>query len=147
MKTRNIRGLSPVIASVLLIMLVLFLAALIFLWARGFISEQIEKGGRPIDEYCSNVRIEVHKIGTDKLQIINTGDVDIFSFDFKLTKGGSSEVKNYDYAVNAGGDGLEVDVTLDDYDEFIAYPVLLGTVVGEDSNMPFTCLDSGFKVD
>ena len=42
------RGLSPVIASVLLILLVLVLASIIFLWARGFIGEQIEKFGEPI---------------------------------------------------------------------------------------------------
>ena len=46
---RGKRGLSPVIASVLLIALVLVLASIIFMWARGFISEQIEKFGNPVE--------------------------------------------------------------------------------------------------
>lgn len=41
----NKRGLSPIIATVLLIFLVLILASIVFLWARGFFSEQLEKGG------------------------------------------------------------------------------------------------------
>jgi len=57
--------LSPVIATVLLIALVLVLAAIIFMWARGFISEQIEKFGTPIEDLCDSVDfdIEIVKVG------------------------------------------------------------------------------------
>jgi len=152
MKIKNIRGLSPVIASVLMIMLVLFLAALIFLWSRGFISEQIEKMGKPIDDYCADVNIAVHKDLEGKLKVVNHGDIDVFSLDFKFTRNGNSETRNYDVAVNAGGDGIETEITLkmedgSEPDEIVIYPVLLGNVVGEDNNKKFTCIDYGVTID
>ena len=110
------------------------------------------KMGKPIDEYCSNMNIGVHKVGIDRLQIVNYGDTDIFSLDFKFVKGGASEVKNYDVAVDSGGEGVETEITLrmengDEPDEIIVYPVLLGNVVGDESNSPFVCLDNGVVVD
>ena len=77
MKKRvDVRGLSPVIASVLLILMVLVLAVLIFLWARGFVSEQVEKFGKPIEQICSSVDFEVQKFGSS-LEVVNRGNVDI----------------------------------------------------------------------
>ena len=49
------RGLSPIIATVLLISLVLVLASIIFLWARAFLPEQIQKFESPIEDACKNV--------------------------------------------------------------------------------------------
>ncbi|MBU0761307.1 MAG: hypothetical protein KJ858_06510, partial [Nanoarchaeota archaeon] len=49
------RALSPVIATVLLIAIALVLAVIIFLWARSFIGEGLEKDGRAIDKACENV--------------------------------------------------------------------------------------------
>jgi len=56
----NKRGLSPVIATMLLIAIVLVLAIIIFLWARSFVGEKVQKdlgnGPEPIETACEKVR-------------------------------------------------------------------------------------------
>ena len=140
------RGLTPVIASVLLILLVLVMATLIFLWARGFISEQIEKFGKPMEEMCGSVDFEVQRIGAD-LEVVNRGNVDIRYFDIKMCKGGDSEVRKFEFQVDAGGSiRKEVRLLMDSGevpDEIIIYPALVGNVKGGSSNKVFTCMDAG----
>jgi len=140
------RGLSPVIASVLMIMLVLVLAAMIFLWARGFISEQIEKFGKPVDDLCASIDFRVEKIGNE-LEIFNRGNVDIWHLDVKMFKDGDSEISKFDVAVNAGSAVREaITLVMDDGsepDETIVYPAILGSVRGKKANKAFTCNDVG----
>jgi len=145
-KRANSRGLSPVIASVLMILLVLVLAALIFLWARGFISEQVEKFGKPIEQLCSSVDFKVQRIGSD-LEVVNRGDVDIYYLNVKMVKGGNSEIEKFNFQVDAG-DSVRKGVTLlmkDNIipDDIIVYPALVGNVKGGSSNKAFTCMDAG----
>ncbi len=148
MKRSDKRGLSPVIASVLMIMLVLVLAAMIFLWARGFISEQIEKFGKPVEEMCGSIDIRVNVIeGTGELEVFNRGNVDIRHLDIKMFKGGNSEMKKFDFSVNAG-EAVKKHVTLimsdgTEPDKMIVYPALIGSVVGKESNKVFSCMDAG----
>jgi len=143
------RGLSPVIASVLMILLVLVLAALIFLWARGFIGEQIEKFGSPVEQMCEAVNFEVQKIGSS-LEVVNRGDVNIYYLDIKMFKGGDSEVEKFDFQVDAGESVRGEVVLLMDKnvvpDKIVAYPVLIGNVKGGVSNKAFTCMDFGRDV-
>jgi len=146
----NRRGLSPVIASVLMILLVLVLAGIIFFWARGFIGEQIEKFGKPVEQACSSISFKVERVGDDKLEILNDGNVDIFSFNIKMIKGGDSETSRFAFPVEAGK-AVENSVTLtmedDSYpDEVIIYPALVGNVRGKSLNKPFTCLDEGVMI-
>jgi flagellin-like protein len=140
------RGLSPVIASVLMILLVLVLAALIFLWARGFVSEQVEKFGKPIEKLCESVDFDVQRIGGD-LEVINRGNVDIRHLDIKMIKGGSSDVEKFNFQIDAGEAIRREAVLLMDGnvvpDEIIVYPALVGNVKGGSSNKVFTCLDAG----
>ena len=140
------RGLSPVIASVLLILLVLVMATLIFLWARGFISEQIEKFGTPIEKMCEAVSFEVERIGID-LEVINRGEVDIRYFDIKMIKGGDSEIEKFNFQVDAG-ESVRQEVNLlmeggEVPDKITVYPALVGNIKGGSSSKVFTCMDAG----
>ena len=142
----NKRGLSPVIASVLMILLVLVLASIIFLWARGFITEQIEKFGKPVEELCSSVSFEVERVG-EELEVINRGNVDIRHLDIKLFQGGNSEINKFNLQVDAGK-AVKKPITLtmsdgSEPDRVIAYPALVGNVRGKTTNKVFTCVDSG----
>ena len=149
MRRSDKKGLSPVIASVLMIMLVLVLAAMIFLWARGFISEQIEKFGKPVDEACAAVNFDVVRVGDD-LEIINRGNVGIRSLDIKMYKDGNSEIANFDFDLSQIAPGVaiskRVSLLMEDGSEpesVMAYPLLLGSVRGKSKNKPFTCTDAG----
>jgi len=145
------KGLSPVIASVLLILLVMVLAALIFLWARGFISEQIEKFGQSIENLCSSVDFEVQVVrgtaGAFALEIVNRGNIDIFNLNIKMYKGGNSEISKFKFGVGAG-ESLKKDIYLKMRDNTLpdkieVFPVLIGNVKGKHSNKVFTCNDAG----
>ena len=142
----NKDGLSPVIASVLMILLVLVLAAIIFLWARGFIDEQIEKFGDPIENYCSSIDFEIARFGNE-LEVVNKGNVDIRHLDVKVFKGGNAEINRFDFQIDAG-ESVKGFVTFQmsngsSPDEIIVYPALIGNVISKKSNRPFVCMDSG----
>ena len=64
------RAISPVVATVLLIVLVLILAAIIFLWARGFVGEQVEKFGEP---FVPEFEVPYH---TEIMEKLNGLDLD-----------------------------------------------------------------------
>lgn len=140
------RGLSPIVASSLMILLVLVLAVIVFLWARGFLGEQVEKFGRPIEEYCSEVNFEATRDGST-LELLNNGDVNIRHFDVKKFDGGSSEVSRLDFQLDSGDSKSEY-ITIEmsdgsDPDRVVIYPALIGSIRGGGSNSVFTCMDSG----
>ncbi len=100
------RGLSPVIASVLLILLVVVIVSMIFIWARTFFSSQTEDSERSIGELCSGVLFVadvVESSGDYTLEISNKGNVDIDSFELRKYSDGRVETDNVSMGVSAGG--------------------------------------------
>jgi len=153
-KFRGKKGLSPIIATVLLIMLVMFLAAIVFLWARGFVSEQIEKFGKPMEDQCKLIDFDVAvvdgTIGQYDLEVVNHGNIDIYRLEIKKFKGGDSEVTQFKFSIPAG-EPVRGDVRLMMEDgsppeTITVYPALIGNVRGKDSNKVFTCIELGQKV-
>ena len=142
------KGLSPVIASVLMIMLVLILAGMIFLWARGFVSEQIQKFDKPIGDVCATVNFDAVMVGND-LEIINRGNVGIRHFEVKLTKGGNTETDKFDFGLPQIDPGQAIREPVSfmmgdiEPDSVVIYPALLGSVRGGSTNKVFTCTDAG----
>lgn len=151
MKRIKKRGLSPVIASVLLIMLTILLALIIFLWARGFITEQVEKFGQPIEELCKSVDFSVSRIqgegDYDTLEIVNRGGTNINSFEIKLFKAGNSESNKFDLVLHPTESlSREIDLRMEDgtYPQKIEiFPILVGNVKGKTINRPYVCIDYG----
>ena len=83
------RGVSPVVATVLLIVIVVVLAVIIFLWARGFLSESAVKGDRAVSVSCADVQFEAQVVpqasecasvsgGEAAVDINNVGNVPIY---------------------------------------------------------------------
>lgn len=149
------RGLSPVIATVLLIFLVLILAVIVFLWARGFFFEKIEKAGEAIENQCRMVdfraTVSEYRGGTTiALEISNNGDIDLFAVSLKEKRAGFDYTDTH--VINlASGSGTEIEANLkkggiDDLDEIIIYPVLLGNVVGKNENKEFTCIENPQRI-
>ena len=146
------RGLSPIIATVLLIALVMVLASIVFLWARGFVTEQIEKFEQPVENVCSSVDFEVEIIdsefGSDTLEVVNKGNVNIYHLDLKMfDTQGNSEISKFKYNIDAGASvSGEVPLTMSDGtrpEKIIIYPALVGSVAGKSTNKVFTCLENG----
>ena len=90
------KGVSPVIATILLVAIVVILAAIIFLWARGFIAEELVKNDRAISTYCEEVTFRFGVVDGDSecganthiFDFANDGDVPIFGFVVKEISSG-----------------------------------------------------------
>lgn len=87
------RALSPVITTVLLILIVLILALLVFLWARGFLRERLSKFGDPIENSCDNVRIDASSPRANVIVITNTGNVPVYRFGFSKNNQAETDIE------------------------------------------------------
>lgn len=93
MALKEKKGVSPVVATVLLVVMVIVLALIIFLWFRSLSKESITKfGGTNIELVCNDVSFSAdYSFGT--LTISNIGNVPIFGFNVKIIGQGSHETK------------------------------------------------------
>lgn len=124
MNMMNKKGISPIIATVLLIVIAIALFVLIFLWVRSFQGERISKFGAPIENACPNVQLELTMINP-QLQIENIGNVPVYKIQIFELSGGSTN-KLQDETINLlAGSTTTVGVTCSDQLKIV--PVLLGT--------------------
>lgn len=87
------KSVSPVIASVLLVAMVVVIALIIFLWFRSLMKESITKSEENIELVCDKVEFDVsYSEGT--LYVSNTGNVPIYSLNVKIGSGIGHETKN-----------------------------------------------------
>lgn len=87
-------GISPVIATILLIAIVVILALIIFLWATRVIEEGVEKNGLPSYQVCSEIKLKAeYNEAQEKLQVINTGTIPVYEFQVKKTIGGREVIQ------------------------------------------------------
>lgn len=133
------RGLSPVIATMLLVALALILAVIVFLWARSFVGESIQKQGREIEQSCEEVsfRAEAFASGVDsgKLSVVNIATVPLYGVEIrkKQVLGEITQVETFQNSMVLSGETGEISIAqlVNDgeivaCDELIVVPVLLG---------------------
>lgn len=138
------KGISPIIATVLLIAIVVVLASIIFIWARSIVKEEVQKFGEPISRACEKVEMSVNKVG-QSLIITNNGDnVNIYNIAFHIQKNDGSDVEENTGAINLNP-GRSVNVNIEDIDD-IKYvsPILKGTRGGYEEE--YIC-DNKFEVN
>ncbi len=88
------KGLSPVIASVLLIAIVVVIALIIFMWFRGISEEAITKfGDKNVKLVCGDVKFEA-TYSNDFLSISNTGNVPIYNMNVRILSPGAHTTDN-----------------------------------------------------
>jgi len=95
---RGKKGLSPIIATALLIVLVIIIAAIIFLWVKSFIGEAVVKNGASADQRCGEINLEASRVSST-LYLNNRGNVPIYSIEVKLGSEGREQVVRED-AIN-----------------------------------------------
>lgn len=140
-KKRNKRGVSPVIATVLLIAMVIIIGLIIFLWFRGFTKEAIIKFEKNIELVCEDVQFMSEYSSTlGKLSFLNSGNVPVYDFKIKVFEEGGHEtldMKEIDSSwpstgLKQGGTFLSKDLS-DEFSEvqkILIIPVLAGTSQG-----------------
>jgi len=141
------KAVSPVISTVLLVMIVITLASIIIFWSKGFIKESLTKevGGqeKEINQVCSEITAAAIINNDGSFGISNNGNVPIYALNLKVTKndGGSSITSIID-SVNPGQSiMINEDVEHDD-DNYIGIkiiPVIIGTSKSSGEYKEFTC--------
>ncbi len=125
-------GVSPVIATVLLIAMVVAIGLIVFLWFRGMIQEEGIKFGKNIKLVCDDVEFEASYYG-GILSIVNIMPTPIYKMKLKIFKEGGHETK--DLAGNWPGLGLnqggtfsgDVSSDVSGANKIILIPVLMGS--------------------
>lgn len=127
------KGISPVIATVLLIAMVVVIGLIVFIWFRGMVGESVTKFGKNIQLVCDDVEFDA-SYSDGALQVVNTGNVPIFKMNMKIsTPGGHSteEINHDDYpgwdevGLKQGG-AFSVAMSVGG-DKITLIPILIGT--------------------
>jgi flagellin-like protein len=89
------KGVSPVIATVLLIALVIVIALIIFLFMRGIGEEAITKfGSENIKLACNKVDFDA-SYSDEEIAVSNLGEVPIYDLSIRLVQKGSYETMSF----------------------------------------------------
>ena len=126
------RGLSPVIATVLLIAMVIVLALIIFLWFRGMAQEAITKfDNKNVELVCEDVDLDVSYSG-GTLLVQNNGQVPVYDMNLRQEGGGSHSTAKIERSEGWPTKGLNpgrtfsAPMTFTDVDKLVLIPVLIG---------------------
>ena len=144
------RGLSPVIATVLLIAIVLILGLILFLWFRGIARETTTKfGGENIQLACDRVEFSADYSG-GIFYISNIGNVPIYSLNLEIYKNlGHSSVSIRDITnsnwpalgLNQGGSiSGSLGSVADGADKIKVIPILMGS--SDEGQKTYLCDES-----
>lgn len=146
------KGISPVIATVLLVAMVIVIAMTIFFWVRGLSQEAITKfGGENVKVVCGDVQFSASYSG-GILTISNYGNVPIYDMALKITSSGGnyqttdiSSLSNNWSSTGLGSGGVFTSADLSSSTQFmdatqiLAVPVLLGN--SNSGQQTYTCDD------
>jgi len=126
----NKKGVSPVVATVLLISMAIILAGVVFFWMRGFIQEPTIMSGKNIELVCEEVVFRV-SVEENQLFLTNDGNVPISELRIKIQNPGERTTIKIDEAtlngaLDVGGTAtLNVD-SIVGADSTLIIPVLKG---------------------
>jgi flagellin-like protein len=141
---KNKKGISPVIATVLLIAMVIVMGLIVFLWVKNMVGETVEKFEKNIELVCEEVSFDADYYD-GYLYLSNMGIVPIFGIKVKIFGEGSHEtvdlgeiIDNWPEAgLNIGGT-FEGEISLDSSIKKIELiPVLVGD--SDDGRKTYTC--------
>ena len=143
----NKKGISPVIATVLLIAIALTLAVIIFIWARSFVSESITKNGQAITFVCDDVKdtFDAEAKSDGELLIVNRGNVPLYGFEVsKVTLGARTRIGEGTFVQPVSpGDSGSISLgtnSLSSGDKISVVPIVLGEQ--QDTKLAYTCGES-----
>jgi flagellin-like protein len=148
----NKKGVSPVIATVLLIGMVVVLALIVFVWMQALAQETVTKfGDENIELACDDVAIDAgYSASTRMLTITNSGNVPIYKISMKISEVGRYYTEKIEegwqkYGLDTG-QSFTGEVDLSGAEEVVLIPVLLGNTE-DGKKRTHTCEERfGFRV-
>lgn len=150
------KAVSPLVSTILLVMIVIVIALIIIVWSGVFFKEAITKEiageKKTAEQRCAEIGIEtfVNQDAFNSFGFKNTGNVPVYSYKVKLMSEGSSKIIQISSAqggiVNPGYNtivenppGSPINYTL--YEQIKIIPIILGKSKGG-STQQFTCPES-----
>jgi flagellin-like protein len=130
------KAVSPVIATVLLVLVVVILATIILIWSFSFVKEAVEKEiageKKRAEQYCSEVKLDPFE-DPSGFGFVNSGNVPIYAFKIKFSPSGGSTytktVTGKEGQINPGATATISEGQLaSDFEEVKVIPILLGKV-------------------
>lgn len=147
------RGLAPIIATVLLILMVVALVTLIFIWAKGFVGERTNDYEQSMEKICSAIDFGAEVSGVAPnydLEILNRGNIDILSFKIKMSLKGDVEISDLNLSVGSSKiEKTNVALIMSDgnYPDVVEIvPVTNSVANGGTSKKPFICFNDGVEL-
>ncbi|NCN52088.1 hypothetical protein GW931_03685 [archaeon] len=139
------RGMSPVVATVLLIAIVIVIGLIVFLWFKGITDEAITKfDGTNVKLVCEQVSFSA-EYSNGNIGISNDGNVPIFKMKAKIIGAGSYETvvvgegdSNWQSTGLNQGDAYEGSLELNGATKILLIPVLIGQTESEGKKL-YTC--------
>ena len=150
-KRQRKRGLSPVVATVLLISMVVAIAVIVFLWFRGMVEEPITKfEGKNIELVCDDVDFDAgYSNGFLDISNIASKNIPIYDINIRiLSKGSENTKKLSEISEDWPKKGLNpgevysgnIENSVGNPDSITLIPVLLGN--SEDGTKTHVCEES-----
>lgn len=137
------KGVSPVITTVLLVLIVLTLASLIIVWGVTFIPEAIAKFDSPIENACQNVDFTAQKVSDSTISIVNVGNVYIYKIGVKEVGGPRSQIKENAVELTSGETYSALNIGISS-GQVSVIPIILGlTESGE--YQEYSCEEANWK--
>lgn len=121
------RGITPVIATILLIAIVVIVIAIIFVWSKNFVKESVQKKGLPVEQICSQIKIQ-KSCSDGTMTIVNLGNIPVYQFDVKKDLGGRTILQHSDDSIGIG-ESVEFDIG-ECPSDYKIIPAVLGEVTG-----------------
>jgi len=139
------RGVSPVIATVFLVGLVLVIASIVSLWMWNFTEERVTKFDKNVQLVCDDIKFSAIYSSGGELQISNDGNVPIYKMKIEIfdEAGHNTEDLDNEYSSDWPENGLNPGAGFSELMEFgnankiILIPVLYG--IGEAGKKEYTC--------
>lgn len=147
------KGVSPIIATILLIALVIIIGVIIFFWMKSMTQEAVTKfDNQNIEMVCNNVNFYATYSG-GILYLSNNGNIPIYDFKIKIEDDGSYstlELSNItdsqfpETGLNPGG-AFSGDVNVGNPEKITLIPILIGkNEQGEERT--YTCEGMGQEI-
>ncbi|MBM3234038.1 hypothetical protein FJZ19_03000 [Candidatus Pacearchaeota archaeon] len=140
-KNRELKkGISPIIATVLLIAIVVVIALIIFIWASSFVKEQCEKNKEACEMGCGDVSLDTSLDG-EILSLTNTGNVPVVNIEIRKISGGDTEIQRENGLGTGQGNIYGLGGS---YDKIEVVPIILGEI--KNSKQEFICEKNKIEV-
>jgi len=146
-KIKSKGGVSPVIATVLLIAIVVVMALIIFIWFKTIVTDKTMKFDQNIEIVCDDVSISAsYSQESNNLAISNDGTIPINGMKIQIFTEGGHDTEDLEGFEGLGqGEAGEYTITIEgDIEKIVLIPVLLG-ISDNEGEKTFVCNNNEFE--